>query len=399
MLIKYKITLAIIITILITILPLSLFILKEMKDDKIAKTIQLGTLNTNLLAKSAVDIIIKNPTKDDLISAKLDSLELLKIFDELKQQGLVFSEIIRISNKDEFLNGTVLAINQTIRLIEKNQTIDKFDPDKKYTKKQVENLSKNNYNSDATCMGLDKTCFEFTAVGKIKLKTSKINSVTEIPLVLVMMQFSKEFILKPIKRLRNLILLAALIATVFSFLIGFIASIFITRKFYILIAGVENYGRGDLNFRVDLKTHSELAHLVNAFNKMAQEIQEKVLEIEDHRDNLEKKVYDRTKELKESRDLLEQYSIDLQNEKKLLEKISITDELTKIFNRRYILKNLNDELGRSKRYNHQLSIAIIDIDHFKKINDSYGHQEGDIVLERIAGQFVKSIRETDSKPI
>jgi len=78
-----------------------------------------------------------------------------------------------------------------------------------------------------------------------------------------------------------------------------------------------------------------------------------------------------------------------------LEYISITDSLTGIFNRRHTEETLEMELKRSKRHNRDLSIILIDIDFFKNINDTFGHQVGDTVLNLFAGVIKKNIRTTD----
>ena len=79
-----------------------------------------------------------------------------------------------------------------------------------------------------------------------------------------------------------------------------------------------------------------------------------------------------------------------------LKKLSITDGLTKLFNSRHFYNQLKNEIGRSTRYSHPLSLLILDIDHFKGYNDSYGHLEGDKVLMRL-GQVIKLLlRKMDS---
>ncbi len=78
-----------------------------------------------------------------------------------------------------------------------------------------------------------------------------------------------------------------------------------------------------------------------------------------------------------------------------LKAISIRDGLTKIYNRKYITDYLEEEVKRSKRYSNSLSIIIFDIDFFKSINDSFGHQMGDIVLVRCAETLRNNLRETD----
>lgn len=71
------------------------------------------------------------------------------------------------------------------------------------------------------------------------------------------------------------------------------------------------------------------------------------------------------------------------------------DPLTGIFNRRYFENQLSKELQRASRYEHNLSILFIDIDQFKKINDEFGHQIGDHVLEELAEILERSVRSVD----
>ena len=78
-----------------------------------------------------------------------------------------------------------------------------------------------------------------------------------------------------------------------------------------------------------------------------------------------------------------------------MEKLAITDSLTGLYNRRYFFAYAENEIERSKRYNKHLSIIMMDIDHFKKINDSFGHQIGDQVLKEIADICLAILRRVD----
>ncbi len=76
--------------------------------------------------------------------------------------------------------------------------------------------------------------------------------------------------------------------------------------------------------------------------------------------------------------------------------MSITDALTRLYNRRHFELEFNKEYKRSKRYGCDLSLAIIDIDYFKKINDEYGHLCGDYILKEIAFIIKDNFRQTDT---
>lgn len=79
-----------------------------------------------------------------------------------------------------------------------------------------------------------------------------------------------------------------------------------------------------------------------------------------------------------------------------LQKLANTDQLTQLNNRGAILDNLDNELKRTERYKHNLSVLMLDIDLFKEINDKFGHLEGDNVLSSVAAKIKDTCRQTDS---
>ncbi len=75
-----------------------------------------------------------------------------------------------------------------------------------------------------------------------------------------------------------------------------------------------------------------------------------------------------------------------------IEEMAIRDGLTGCFNHRYFQEKLGEEMAKAERYNKDLCLALLDVDHFKKFNDSYGHQEGDRVLRTVAEVIQGTVR-------
>jgi len=113
---------------------------------------------------------------------------------------------------------------------------------------------------------------------------------------------------------------------------------------------------GDLTTRVSVNGRDELADLAKAFNVMADRVQE------------------HTKELRND---------------------AMTDVLTKLLNRRGFLATGQTLWDQCRRYGHALTAVALDIDHFKAVNDTYGHDVGDIVLKRTADVFARGVRTSD----
>jgi len=78
-----------------------------------------------------------------------------------------------------------------------------------------------------------------------------------------------------------------------------------------------------------------------------------------------------------------------------LERLSVTDSLTSLYNRRYIEKALDEEVNRQLRYDHGLSVILIDLDYFKQVNDTFGHHAGDSLLVAIAEMLTEFSRVSD----
>ena len=76
--------------------------------------------------------------------------------------------------------------------------------------------------------------------------------------------------------------------------------------------------------------------------------------------------------------------------------LSLTDPLTELNNRRHLMEILDNEFERSRRTNDPCALVMVDLDHFKRVNDTYGHQQGDVVLRATALEIKRQLRQYDS---
>lgn len=86
---------------------------------------------------------------------------------------------------------------------------------------------------------------------------------------------------------------------------------------------------------------------------------------------------------------------DLKRSNELLLELSNTDHLTGLFNRRFLMECLDKEVQRARRKDGQVALLLLDIDHFKRVNDTHGHLQGDVVLQKVALHIQKELRSYD----
>jgi diguanylate cyclase (GGDEF)-like protein len=140
------------------------------------------------------------------------------------------------------------------------------------------------------------------------------------------------------------------------FLIALWLAISVSGPLKRLLEGVKHVMRGDLSIKIPVRGLDEISELTDSFNTM-------------------------TRNLATARDRL------------VLE--SVTDPLTGIFNLRHFQKVLTQETSRALRYGGSLSLLIADIDHFKKLNDTHGHEIGNVVLKQLVEVLQANVRDSD----
>lgn len=156
----------------------------------------------------------------------------------------------------------------------------------------------------------------------------------------------------------NILFILILIFTLMIFItIAFATTI--TKPLYILKNAVKNLGTGDLSKRVDIACRDEIGDLADSFNNSLEKLEH------------------------------------MTHSAQYFSELSVTDNLTQIYNRTKLNDVLDDEIKRFKRAPSSLSLVMFDIDHFKKINDTFGHDVGDTTLTDLVDLVNNTIRETD----
>ena len=142
---------------------------------------------------------------------------------------------------------------------------------------------------------------------------------------------------------------AIAVGVIFSIVAVLLIAGSILRPLQRLQLGVRRFGSGSLSHRIGQLSTDEFGELAMAFDSMADK----------------------------------------------LEEMATRDSLTRLFNRREFLRYLTAELKRSERYHHSMALLMLDIDHFKSVNDQHGHQAGDEALKAMAARISRNVRSVD----
>lgn len=137
-----------------------------------------------------------------------------------------------------------------------------------------------------------------------------------------------------------------------------------------LIGAAERIAGGDLNVRLVATQNDELGHLTQVFSQMADK-------------------------LRHNHDEIVAANQAMQKQNQMLEALSVTDGLTGLYNRSKLDAILSDQLTRFKRNQRPFALLMLDIDHFKTLNDNYGHLTGDEILAAVGRILAQSVRNID----
>lgn len=171
----------------------------------------------------------------------------------------------------------------------------------------------------------------------------------------------------------------------------FIAVVIIVYSWFILTVAKnfnENFIEGRMLLQKNIQLIADMEYEIKG-RQIAQD------ELEAQQKTLEKMVQDRTLELENKNDALkEQIKINVSVEKEL-EYRAYYDELTKLPNRSLFIQHLKQSLSQAQRNDSLLAVIFVDLDRFKKINDSHGHFIGDKVLKNVSTRLQKILRTSD----
>ncbi|GLQ31873.1 sensor domain-containing diguanylate cyclase [Litoribrevibacter albus] len=166
----------------------------------------------------------------------------------------------------------------------------------------------------------------------------------------------------------------ASIILIVAIVVGIILSVYISSPIERLKFHVDKVSKGSFENFPSSKGWQEVKDLSSHLTNI-------VHTLKDLNENLQAKVDERTQELCQSN--------------KQLEELSLKDPLTNLYNRRFFNERLSEEVQRAHRYSTPLACVMLDIDHFKSINDKWGHDVGDDVLVGLSNYLVETVRESD----
>src|SRR5207248_2748658 len=139
-------------------------------------------------------------------------------------------------------------------------------------------------------------------------------------------------------------------------LLAYVLGLLITRPLDRLTHGAARVAGGDLDVDLPVVGGGELGYVTEVFNDMVAR---------------------------------------LRDSRRELERLSVTDDLTGLYNRRYVMEALGNEVRRARRLQHPFTLLMLDVDRFKEYNDAYGHLAGDAALARVAAVLKESTRDVD----
>lgn len=301
-----------------------------------------------------------------------------------KKMSIIFLDLIAISkNKDikgiNKKNKVLLnSINYINTIIKNNQKrmkkIRRIDEINTYLNITLYSIKKQINSINKKINSINEQIYNFIEIQPVYLKKESISTekeiFDEIDLIQIYQKIkfgnrtigyyevgiSDSVITGKIKPIISRAIQSSSIILFISIILSLLLSLYLVYPIHKLDKGADEILR-DLKHRIKLKRKDEFGKFAHTFNHLADQLTEELSKYE--------KLY----------------------------KEATEDELTKLMVRRYFMQTLDRELENAKKENRPTSLFMTDIDHFKKFNDTYGHQTGDAVLAKVAGTIIKNTRQ------
>ena len=270
-------------------------------------------------------------------------------------------------------NGFVIAINTAGEIL--------YHPDLKKWMDGVHRISETGFEDfNVQTYEINKPTFIKLNDGHRYLINYNFNAEYNLGLITLQPKSEIDASVSTVKFISKVILAFAMLAIL---LVAFWLILILGRPMNRLIEHISKITNGNIDIdEINVGNRKdEIGQLSRAFNQMHSTIKRQIKELNAHREMLEQEVQERTQELEEAN--------------KKLDLISRTDDLTQLPNRRDMHETIDNEVGRSARTHKPFCFIFFDIDHFKNVNDTYGHAAGDLVLKAVSSTIRGLLRKYD----
>ena len=260
---KYKIIIILIVSIMLTIVPASLYMMDKRESDLISAIVQQQTVISSIMAQTTLNILLMNG--GDIETSCVDVKEMFTFLRPFFSEGLIYADAILMSSGND-KNGAILASISRgplpTFLLPWNNRVDN---------KTLEQLLASSGRCREYTDPSGETYMIFSAYGALPGKP---------PFCIGRLVFSKSVILAPVRSRQRLMMVAFFLFLVFIMTIGYIFTTFLSQRITTLIRGVKMIEAGNLSGSISVESHDELGVLAEAFNTMARKLEQKIIELQ-----------------------------------------------------------------------------------------------------------------------
>ncbi|HOO72794.1 MAG TPA: SpoIIE family protein phosphatase [Spirochaetota bacterium] len=255
---KFKQIILFTVIILISVIPLSIFIIKHQEQDRISSLIKRSETECRMFVRTALNVLLING--GDIANARLDLAEMITMVSPLKQDGLVQADIILLSSRPDY-HGLILASLDGKPGSGARAKLPQAEVDARAKQPGMRTI----------LYPKEGTCYEFSAIDALPGRP---------PLCMGRLVFSRDRVLAPLVRVRTIIYWAIGLTLLVVCGIGFFFGSFLTRSVEQLIYGVERVGGGDMDYVLPLTSKDEFSMLANTINHFVKVIKLQIHELQ-----------------------------------------------------------------------------------------------------------------------